>query len=351
VRARAVPPALLTTWLAACGADKSELGGGPADDTFDPGGEGGKSPDESCAKYEEQAEARPVHLYVMFDKSSSMAGGKWESAKKGVAAFVDDPSAAGIRAGLRFFPRAPDATPACDQKAYMDPAVPFGELPGHGAAIKAGMDAESPDGFGTPIYPALGGALLEGIALAEQNKGIASAVLLVTDGVPQGPAPSCGGVDPEDPQVIADLAAKGAANDPSVATYVVGLPGVDQAIANQIAKGGGTDAAILVGASDVAGELQKALGKVSGSILPCKYEVPKQVLAGEVELGFVNVEISLGGEPSTVPQDQRCAGPGWKYDDPVMPTAILLCPETCDALAGDATAAITVVLGCATRLK
>ena len=44
-------------------------------------------------------------------------------------------------------------------------------------------------------------------------------------------------------------------------------------------------------------------------------------------------------------------GEGWRYDDPVMPTLIELCPDTCNALKGDNGASIRVVLGCATVLK
>ena len=132
---------------------------------------------------------------------------------------MDHDSSAGLWVALRFFPRPPDATPECDQFAYREPAVDFGELPGHAQAIKNGIAAEEPDGFSTPIYPALGGAILKGIQMAENNPGESSAVLLVTDGEPQGPTGMCGSVDPEDPQVIADLAATGASYDPPVVTF------------------------------------------------------------------------------------------------------------------------------------
>ena len=36
--------------------------------------------------FEEQGISKPVNLYVMFDKSASMAGNKWESAKAGLGA-------------------------------------------------------------------------------------------------------------------------------------------------------------------------------------------------------------------------------------------------------------------------
>src|SRR5262249_34880273 len=149
-------------------------------------------------------------------------------------------------------------------------------------------------GFTTPIYPALGGALLKGIEIVQNNPGQTAAVLLVTDGKPQGPASSCGSVNPEDPQVIANLAMTGATYNPSVRTFVVGLPGVDQAFATQVAMAGGTGAAIFIGATNVAAEFQNALAQVLGQALPCTYDVPSEVQTGSVHVDQVNIQITAG---------------------------------------------------------
>jgi hypothetical protein len=288
----------------------------------------------------------------MMDKSSSMVGDKWQSAKTGLSAFVNDPQFAGIRVAIRFFPRDPDATPACDQNAYKEPLVPFGPLPQNAAAIMDAINNESPDGFTTPIYPALGGALLKGIEVAQNSPGETSAVLLITDGQPQGPAPLCGSVNPEDPAVIAGLAAAGAAYDPPVLTYVIGLPGVDQGFANQVAAAGGTGAAVLVSATNVAAEFQDALSKVTGDALPCEYEVPAEVEGGQVSFSSVNVLLTLeGGAATTLPQDPACNGAGWRYDNPSAPTRIVLCPETCDAVKAASSAKIQILLGCETVVE
>jgi hypothetical protein len=349
------------------GAAVAAVSCSPSPDPSQPGGQGGEggllvvidagdsglNPDSACAAFVEQATSKPVNLYIMFDKSSSMVGPKWDSAKAGLYAFLDDPVSGGIRVALRFFPRDPDGVPACDQQGYKTPTVDFGELPGHAAALKAAMDAEAPNGFNTPMYPALGGALLKGIEVAENNPGEVSAVLLVTDGVPEGPATTCGGVNPEDPAAIAALAAAGYAFDPPVVTYVVGLPGVDQATANLIAASGGSDAAILVSATNVEEEFRVALAKIRGDALPCEYELPPQVTEGDVSISLVNVEITHGDgtEPESLAQNPDCDGPGWKYDDPAAPTAIVLCPETCEELKSDLGAAIQILLGCQTIVK
>ncbi len=317
-------------------------------------GSGGTEPDAACAFYSEQATGKPVNLYIMYDKSVSMAGSKWTSAQLGMSAFLNDEASEGLRVAIRFFPRDADTTPVCDQYAYKDPTVDFGELPGHASNIETAISSETPDGFNTPMYPALGGALLEGIEVAQDNPDEASAVLLVTDGQPQGPAALCGGVDPEDPAVIAGLAATGANYNPPVATFVVGLPGVDQSTANQIAQAGGTESAILVSANDVQEEFKQALLKVRGKAVPCEYALPQPVIDGEVGISLVNIELTTGeagAEPEMLPYNPSCNGDGWSYDDPDAPTEIVLCPQTCTALKEDFGAAIKVVLGCNTIVK
>ncbi len=334
------------------GATSSTTSG--AGGTLFEGGAGGSlpDPDAACALVTEEAVSVPLNLYIMMDKSSSMFGDKWTSAKAGLTAFVNDPKFAGIRVAIRFFPRPADGVPACDQVAYKTPVVDYGPLPQNAAPIIAAIEAVIPDGFDTPIYPALGGALLKGIEVAENNPGEASAVMLVTDGQPQGPAASCGGVDPEDPAAIADLAAAGASFDPPVLTYVIGLPGVNQSIANQIAAAGGTDAAVLVGATNVAAEFQAALGKVTGEALPCEFEVPSQVAGGDVSFSAVNVLLTVdGGATTTLPQSADCSGAGWHYDNPAAPTKIVLCPATCSAVKEASSAKIEILLGCQTVVE
>ncbi|HTJ81135.1 MAG TPA: vWA domain-containing protein [Polyangiaceae bacterium] len=312
------------------------------------GGQGGGLP-PGCEGVAEKADLKPLHLYVAVDASSSMAGSKWTAARAGLATFFDSDDAIGTDVAMNFFPRPADATPACDQPAYKTPRVPYGLLPDNGPALLAAFDAETADGFNSPMYPALGGAILASIDVATANPEDVTAVLLVTDGAPDGPGTSCAGVDPSDPASVAALAANGLAFDPPVATFVVGLPGVDPTSANVIAAGGGTDAAIFVGATDTAGQFAEALAKVKGKALACAYEIPDGVSSGEISTGDVNVTITpTVGDPVTLPRNDACNGPGWTYDDPVMPTTILLCPASCQSVEDDPTAAIQIVLGCPT---
>lgn len=308
--------------------------------------------DAACAVITQEALSIPLNLYILLDKSQSMAGDKWDGAKAGLDAFVNDASFGSVKVALEFFPRPVDAVPGCEQSAYKTPDVAFGPLKSNAKAISDALAAESPNGFTTPTYAALGGAILEDLDVQAQNPGEVAAVLLVTDGLPDGPAPLCAGVDPTDPAVIAALAATGLSK--GVPTYVIGLPGVTKGFADQIAKAGGSGAAILVGNANVAAEFHKALAKIGNQALPCEYQIPA-LIGTEAELAFddVNVLFTPGvdggvGQTTLVGQDATCKGAGWRYDDPAKPTRILLCPAFCDELKQDFGAHIQIQLGCKT---
>ncbi len=331
----------------ACGSTKK---GFTDDDTFGQDSGSGRLGDAACASVSEEGRAMPLNLFIMFDKSSSQVGTKWDAAKAGLGAFVSDSKSAGIRAALGFFPRPADATPACDQKAYATPRVPFDVLPQNAGPISAAIGQETPDGVNTPIYPALGGAILSAMGEAKSRPGEAGAVLLVTDGEPTGPAPTCGGVNPEDPAEIAKLAQTGASSSPAVRTFVIGLPGVSSQIANQIALAGGTQQAFLVAGTNIQADFQNALNQVRGNALPCDYQLPAKLADKSFAYDKVNVDYTkLGTQNSeVVPQSAGCAGEGWRYDDPKNPQRILLCDATCSRIKKDAGGKVEIRLGCDT---
>lgn len=332
---------------AAGGEGGSLFGGGPGSG----GNDGGLDPDSACGVVTEKGKATPLSLYIAFDKSSSMTtGNKWDYAKAGLGAFVTDPKSAGTTVALNFFPISEEST--CDQFKYKTPVVAFGDLPANAQPVQDAIAAQIPNGVKTPIYPALGGAILACSDQLKQKPGTSCAVLLVTDGAPVGPAPLCAGANPEDPAVIASLAATGLQQF-KVLTFVIGLPGIPKNIADQIAVGGGTDSAIIVGNVNVQQEFQNALAKARGKALPCEFELPAKVNSGEIDTDYVNVLYtpSNGGNAMTVPQNADCAGgSGWYYDNPLMPSKILLCPSTCSTVRTDIGAGIDILLGCATEI-
>ncbi|MGZ6095367.1 MAG: vWA domain-containing protein [Polyangiales bacterium] len=315
-------------------------------------------PDSACGATTEKATLTPVNLYVMFDKSQSMGplttSTKWAGARKGMEAFVKDPTSAGLRIAIKFFPLKVEPTPACSSTAYATPVVPFDVLPKNADPILAAIDAETPDGFTTPMYPALLGAINGTITEVKARPGEAGAVLLITDGAPDSPT-TCGTLDPTDPKVLAGAAATGLAFTPSVKTFVIGLPGANLGVVNQIAAAGGSTSAILVtDSSKIEEQFRDALAAVRGKAVPCEIGLPDKVTKGEVSYGLVNVTYTKGGAPppEDLLQDPTCAsGAGWRYDDASKPTKIILCPKTCDEVHADPKAQIDILLGCATRIK
>lgn len=322
---------------------------------LDGGDDGAIDPDAACSATHVEAQAYPLNLYVMLDKSASMDGPKWNAAKAGLSAFVADARSSGIRVALNFFPRPIDATPACDQRAYSTPRVPFVMLTADAKQITDAIGLESPDGFNTPIWSALGGAILGTIdQMKTRPANERGAVLLVTDGDPQGPAAVCSGVNPELVDEIAKIAAAGLAASPSIPTFVIGLPGVTQSTVNPIAAAGGSTSAVVVTDTvNTQQAFQDALAAVRGRAVPCDYKLPDKVVSGEIGIGFVNVAYTQGdGSPTqSLGQSAGCTSAGWRYDDPSHPTKIMLCPQSCSAVQGDSKAKVEVLLGCATIIR
>lgn len=312
-------------------------------------------PDAACGLVKERAQAFPLNLYIMLDKSNSMEGYKWDAVRAGITAFVSDPASDGLSVALNFFPRGGPAS--CDQTLFKAPAVDFGLLPGHASAISSAVQAEAASGLGTTTYPALGGAILKGIENGQNDPSTKNAVLLVTDGNPQWPTqpvPMCGNDNPESTADIAALAAAGYGFTPSVTTFVVGLEGVQTSFANAVASAGGSGQAILISSTNAAQEFVNALKAVRGQALPCEYNLPADVDEGKVAYDEVNVLFTPGGSttPETLPQSaDNCAdGGSWYYDNPAMPTQILLCPSACSRVKQDFDAGLDILLGCKTEL-
>jgi hypothetical protein len=134
-----------------------------------------------------------------------------------------------------------------------------------------------------------------------------------------------------------------------IKTFVIGLPGVNQTFANQVAAAGGTTKAIIVGITNVEVEFQNALAQVKGEALPCDYDLPDEVTMGTVDYQHVNVELTpTGGSTDILPQDPTCADMGWKYDDAANPKKIVFCPNSCKAVKADAGGKVQILLGCKT---
>lgn len=352
--------------LAGCGGDDGAGSGGDGNAGTGAAGVGGGFSGSggsstggfaACASASVEGERIPVQMYIMFDKSGSMLENqKWAGATAALTAFFQDDDSAGLNVALRFFP---DDDPvagcnetACDVAACATPLVEVGELnalPAHSdpqqEALVTAVQSKSPAGQ-TPMYAALAGATQW--ASGEASENLETAVVLVTDGEPNG----CN----EDAAAIAQLAADAHAES-GVFTYAIGMQGALISQLDQIAAAGGTDSAFVIGQGSVNKDLVAAFESIGTEAIACTMALPESATVGEeVNPAEVNVTYtpSDSDQSETIGQVMSagdCAGGGWYYDDPADPGVIELCPATCEQIQGDPGAALEIVLGCKTVLK
>jgi hypothetical protein len=88
--------------------------------------------------------------------------------------------------------------------------------------------------------------------------------------------------------------------------------------------------------------------------LACEWVIPEPMGGDVIDYGKVNVDFDDGKGNVTpigkVDGPDSCGGvvDGWYYDDPVKPTKILVCPQTCVKIQGAANAAMKLKFGCET---
>lgn len=360
------------------------------------GGNGGMLPieeDMACGTGMASANLKPVNMFVVFDRSYSMldcGGGdngmqgnmggcdtgptRWDLTAAALTQFFQDPGAADLGVALRFYPHnlpvegctsdgrnnpALDGgtTMGCDINACAAPLVDMAVLTAdpapadaHEAALVNAVMTSAPlvSGEGTPTYPALAGAAQWSVAYQQAHPEQRTVIVLVTDGEPNG----CN----TQTQAIAQLAAD-AYTTAEVRTYAIGLTGAGENFMNSIAMAGGTDQAFFVsdGATATA-DLLAALNAIRGMALACDFPVPSSTSTGmSIDPNLINVNFTstAGGEVELgiVPSAADCGTQqAWYYDDPAMPTRIILCPESCASVTGDANASIAILAGCKPRI-
>jgi hypothetical protein len=324
-------------------------GGAPLEAPDDEG-----TADEACNGVSLEAEAVPVDLFVIMDRSQSMGvaveGGtmtRWQALHDAVRSFTEDPGAANVRAGIGFFSLsgAADDGHDCNPAAYATPRVPIGLLPEVGPDLVAAMDDVEPGGL-TPTVPALEGALDYARSWAQGNPGRATLVVLVTDGFPT----QCD----NDPAQISQTARAGYESPEHIRTFVIGVGDVARFNLDNYARAGGSKSAYLTDAGDVTRTFVDALGNITQSALSCEYQLPPPPEGMKLDPAKVQIVYtpSIGGaeEVPSVSSLADCAksmNGGWYYDDPEHPAKITVCPCTCSRLQAGR---VDVRLGCKPRL-
>ncbi len=99
---------------------------------------------------------------------------------------------------------------------------------------------------------------------------------------------------------------------------------------------------------------QVSMQVVSGATLACEYQIPPPPDGEEFNPDQVNVEFEDGAggvlQVGYVDSPADCAGvdDGWYYDDPLAPTSIIVCPQTCAQIQSFSGASVSIQFGCAT---
>jgi hypothetical protein len=319
----------------------------------------------------------------MFDRSGSMSQlqdemdptspSRWTMASAALKSFFS--TAEDLAVALRFFPHdmpvagcVGGSTNTCDAVACSQPLVPLLADPtmllpkldaapadAHEMALLAAIDMSTPpasmsaEGMsaGTPTHAALDGALQWASAyqMAHPRPEQQTLVILVTDGQPSG----CD----QDINNIAQLAA-GALASSGVATYTIGLTGSNENDMREIALAGGGESFFVSDGATATADLIAAFEAIKGSALGCEFSVPAGQ-GGATDPNKVNVDYTPGPNAMIEPFGKvasmaECGTDyAWYYDDPAMPTQIILCPATCEIVRVNPTAGISIAIGCDSR--
>jgi hypothetical protein len=249
------------------------------------------------------------------------------------------------------------ATADCRPATYQTPAAEIAELPAARTALLAAIQSALPDPDGaTPTGPALQGAINQASAWASANSDHQVVAVLATDGLPT----ECAPVEIDE---VAAIASGGSLANPSIATFVIGVVGPEDADApgnlDAIAMAGGTESAFIVDTQgDVAAQFRSALNQIRASRLSCDLLVPEAEAGKAVDYDYVNIVFDDGGGPVTldyVTDSSGCSATagGWYFDkDPdsgEAPQHILVCPVTCEKFGEVDTGSVQIRLGCVRR--
>jgi hypothetical protein len=339
------------------------------------GGDAGFNPDAACGLESFVAKTDPIHLYLVVDRSGSMAevvGGqtKFTALRAGL---VDLVGQIGFRSeiGLAVYPFQPDnnACQAGRELMSMQPGDPRSYFnQGKRGPVTADLYTKlllTPQG-GTPTGPTL-----KALQPTLEALGKNTFVLLATDGGPNcNEDISCTAAqcipnienDPDCPSTknccdpslnpafspsncldvngsltaISQLAAAG------VKTLVLGIPGSApyKSLLNTMAVAGGAprDGDTRYYAADSLDQLSSLLGQIGSEVLvSCTMTLEK----APADPSLVNVYFD-----STIVKSSETAG--WTWTDP---TTIQLHGEACESLLSGAVGNVYILVGCPTEIQ
>jgi len=309
-----------------------------------------------CSSGLSKSTFKKQNLFLQVDRSGSMSSsGLWDPMKAALKTFFEASTSAGLGIALEYFPAdaVTSGPPAgqhdgcagsdCDASKCAKPWVPLGTL----TAAPAPSDSQEGKlvgtltglgtAFGTPMHPALDGALQWATTQKASKPNEDFSVILITDGDPYG----CN----ESIPAISALASAAYLTS-GIKTYVVSLPGSTVSNLDQIAIAGGTGGAIQVTAAALAAELITAFQGIANASAKCDFQLPNAALydKNDVTVTFT----SSTGTKSILTQRNALAncGAGWYFDNNTTPTKVILCPTSCAAAQSDVGSSVELNVGC-----
>jgi hypothetical protein len=358
-------------------------------------------PDATCAATSQEAkqvttvketvvevpveEIKPVAIYVMLDRSSSMVGFcpasscnamSWDQASGAISQFVNDPASKSLDVALGYFPpviaqadKSPTG-PYCTGMSCATPAIGVDKADRNAAKITDSLTSAKPGtnpvNF-TPTECAIRG-LSSFCKDHKMRTGQKCVGVLVTDGRPQG---ECS-VDQNNLVSLTQTAAM-----EGTPIFTLGMVGADFAFLNRVAVGGGTDctpnadgnACDVTSGKDAFVAALNAIREtvvvketridketiVTEEPIACEWTIPpppkdQQFDKDKVNVRFSGTDVAARTLGKTTQAECATFPDGWHYDSEDAPTKVLVCSKACDEIKAARGAKISIELGCRTMM-
>ena len=317
------------------------------------GGPGSLEDGGACAAGNADGARAPAYLFFILDQSLSMSANgelakRWTPITQALTAFLKDPASVGIQAALELFPSKNGNV--CQASSYASTAaaldVPMTAIDANSATKFSSVWPAVPNIINTPtkaIFQAMGPIATK---WADDHKDGKTAIVLMTDGYPQG----CGSSDDN----IDNVAAEVKKYADKVPIYVIGVSDNKTNLADlqKLADAGKTQLT-LVDTADPA-KTQKAfldrINQIRTTTQSCDVTIPPAPAGQTLDLNKLNVIFTQSdGTKEPLAYDESCSTgsrKAWHYDNPTAPTKITLCAMTCDVFEADPRSKVTVEFGC-----
>jgi len=345
--------------------------------TYDgPTEDAGLSTNAACAAEPVAAEPVALDLYLMLDRSASMAAplqavpncrvgdttqARWCYAINALAGFFGAPTSNGMGVALQYFPNGncgwiSDTEQnccayggCCTGAIDAVPAVALGRLPGTLPELVNSLNSQSPLGTTTPIEAALRGLISYTASARSVDRSMVA--ILVTDGAPNGCELNT--------DTLANLISTHRTNT-GIKTFIIGTDGADFQTLEQLAVAGGATPHSIYCTTDFsscsffnvgAGAPEAfidALQQIRRSVVGCRFTLPSTD-AGIVDPSTLVVDVvsPANADRETLVRRTSAAdcGDGW-YADPSHPGEFSLCPQSCTNVQSQVGASVELLAGC-----